>query len=72
MPIVPIAPGLGPLLDGGTEAGRGLAGAGRRLVDDGPAYVGDRLEAGGRAITEGAGRVGGTLVDGLGRLPGIG
>ena len=72
VPIVPIAPGLGPLLDGVTEAGRGLAGAGRRLVDDGPAYVGDRLEAGGRAITEGAGRVGGTLVDGLGRLPGIG
>ena len=72
VPIVPIAPGLGPLLDGVTDAGRGMAGTGRRLVDEGRAYVGDRLEAGGRALTDGAGRVGSAVVGGLGRLPGIG
>jgi len=72
VPIIPIAPGLGPLLEGADDAGRGMAGAGRRLIDEGPGYVGDRLEAGGRALTDGAGQVGSALVGGLRRLPGIG
>jgi hypothetical protein len=72
MPLIPIAPGLGPVLEGMTDAGRGMARTGSRVVDEGRAYVGDRLEAGGRAFTDGAGRVGGAVVGGLRHLPGIG
>ena len=71
MPIIPIAPGLGPVLEGVTDAGRSMAGTGSRLVDEGRAYVGDRLEAGKR-LTDGAGRVGSAVVGGLGHLPGMG
>ena len=72
VPLIPIAPGLGPVLEGVTDAGRSVAGTGSRVVDEGRAYVGDRLEAGGRALIDGAGRVGSAVVGGLGHLPGIG